>query len=82
MDFFFVLSAFLLTERLLLRELTPRTTLRFYVRRAQRIWPLYFAGVLAIFLINEVAHWLAPGWAAARDSLPQFLTFTQYVEMY
>jgi peptidoglycan/LPS O-acetylase OafA/YrhL len=47
-DLFFVLSAFLITS-LLLRELedTGSISLRlFYIRRALRIWPLYFLVIL------------------------------------
>ncbi|HSK64037.1 MAG TPA: acyltransferase [Pyrinomonadaceae bacterium] len=48
-DLFFVLSAYLITE-LLLREHASRGSFSisaFYMRRALRIWPLYF-GVLAL----------------------------------
>jgi peptidoglycan/LPS O-acetylase OafA/YrhL len=49
-DLFFVLSAFLITQ-LLLREQDATGTMdvrRFYIRRALRIWPLYFAYLLVI----------------------------------
>ncbi len=53
-DLFFALSAYLITE-LLLRESAQQGTFSisaFYVRRALRIWPLYFAFLLAtIFVI-------------------------------
>lgn len=50
---FFVLSSYLITE-LLLRESEQRGTLdvkSFYIRRALRIWPLYFFFLVVVFLI-------------------------------
>lgn len=50
---FFVLSSYLITE-LLLREYEQRGTLdvkSFYIRRALRIWPLYFVFLVVIYLI-------------------------------
>lgn len=53
-DLFFALSAYLITE-LLLREHAKRGTFSvsaFYIRRALRIWPLYFVFLaLTIFII-------------------------------
>ncbi|HEY0745209.1 MAG TPA: acyltransferase family protein, partial [Steroidobacteraceae bacterium] len=49
-DLFFTLSAFLITT-LLLREKELHGTINissFYVRRALRVWPLYFAFLLII----------------------------------
>jgi peptidoglycan/LPS O-acetylase OafA/YrhL len=54
-DLFFVLSAYLITE-LLLREFegTGRLDVRaFYVRRALRIWPLYFTFLLGAFFFES-----------------------------
>ena len=67
---FFLLSSFLITE-LLLREheQTGRIHLSaFYVRRVFRIWPLYFAFIIAAELINCFSHSLIP--AFARHSFP------------
>jgi peptidoglycan/LPS O-acetylase OafA/YrhL len=50
---FFVLSSYLITE-LLLRESEQRGTLdvkSFYIRRALRIWPLYFVFLIVVYLI-------------------------------
>jgi len=50
---FFVLSSYLITE-LLLREYAQRGTLdvkSFYIRRALRIWPLYFFFIILVFLV-------------------------------
>ena len=56
-DLFFALSAFLITE-LLRREYADRGTFglrAFYVRRALRIWPLYFAFLAAtVFVIPMI----------------------------
>jgi len=55
---FFLLSAYLITE-LLLREKEATGTINvraFYIRRALRIWPLYF---LALFVAFVVTHWYA-----------------------
>ena len=52
-DLFFALSAFLITE-LLRREYAERGTFglrAFYVRRALRIWPLYFTFLAATVLV-------------------------------
>ena len=56
-DLFFVLSAYLITE-LLLREHAQRGSFSisaFYVRRALRIWPLYFTFLaLTIFVVPRI----------------------------
>ncbi len=57
LDLFFALSAYLITE-LLLREHASRGTFSvsaFYVRRALRIWPLYFTFLaLTVFVIPTI----------------------------
>jgi peptidoglycan/LPS O-acetylase OafA/YrhL len=53
-DLFFCLSAYLITE-LLMREkaATGRVDVSaFYIRRALRIWPLYFAFLAASYLVG------------------------------
>ncbi len=55
-DLFFVLSAYLITE-LLLREHATRGTFSisaFYIRRALRIWPLYFTFLAATVFVMPV----------------------------
>jgi peptidoglycan/LPS O-acetylase OafA/YrhL len=57
-DLFFVLSAYLITE-LLLREKGRRGALdvgAFYIRRALRIWPLYYSFIALVALV--------PAWRA------------------
>ncbi|HSE17951.1 MAG TPA: acyltransferase [Pyrinomonadaceae bacterium] len=57
LDLFFALSAYLITE-LLLREHASRGTFSisaFYVRRALRIWPLYFTFLaLTVFVVPTI----------------------------
>lgn len=57
LDLFFALSAYLITE-LLLREYVNRGSFSvsaFYVRRALRIWPLYFTFLaLTVFIIPAI----------------------------
>lgn len=74
-DVFFVLSGFLITT-LLLRE-PPRPLGRilgdFYMRRALRIFPLYYAGVL---LYAPVAlQRSSESWATYREFLPSLLLY-------
>lgn len=55
-DLFFALSAFLITE-LLIREYVARgkfSLSSFYIRRALRIWPLYFAFLAATALVIPI----------------------------
>jgi peptidoglycan/LPS O-acetylase OafA/YrhL len=57
-DLFFCLSAFLITS-LLLREQAITGTIslrRFYIRRALRIWPLYFLTLALVFLGLPALH--------------------------
>jgi peptidoglycan/LPS O-acetylase OafA/YrhL len=74
LDLFFVLSSYLITE-LLLREIETRGTLdvrSFWIRRALRIWPLYFATLLGAVL---VAPRLLPQDLDAAHALA-YATFT------
>jgi peptidoglycan/LPS O-acetylase OafA/YrhL len=76
---FFVLSAFLITD-LLLRERERFGTIHiqaFFLRRALRIWPLYFAFITAAYLFYRVT---SPGMLTTRGVLCLFLlTGNMYV---
>ena len=77
---FFVLSGFLITTLLLReRERFGRVDLKaFWVRRALRIWPLYY---LIVAIGFGVIPWVRPGFsptlrrAMYADHLPAFLAF-------
>ena len=75
---FFVVSGFLITT-LLLREMDRygRISLRdFHIRRALRIWPLYYA-VPALYVVNALAVERGTVRAASfLHYLPSFATFT------
>jgi peptidoglycan/LPS O-acetylase OafA/YrhL len=75
---FFVVSGFLITT-LLLREMERYGTISlrdFYIRRALRIWPLYYA-VLAIYVVNALVFERGTVRAASfLHYLPSFATFT------
>ncbi|MDZ7876275.1 MAG: acyltransferase [Saprospiraceae bacterium] len=83
-DFFFVLSGFLIAY-MLIEEINKTGTLqvkRFYIRRALRLWPLYFlVGVIGILTANFFINWFNMGYGqgTTRDMLINLLclfTFT------
>jgi peptidoglycan/LPS O-acetylase OafA/YrhL len=71
-DLFLVLSGYLVTSIILKYHETPGFLTRFAVRRAIRIWPVYFLALLALVAINPLLPEPFP-----MDGLPYFLTFTQ-----
>ena len=56
-DIFFVLSGFLITGILYDSQHKQNRYRDFYARRTLRIFPLYYAVWLAIWLLTPVAHW-------------------------
>jgi peptidoglycan/LPS O-acetylase OafA/YrhL len=77
---FFVVSGFAVTTSLMAAKSSQRSIwLRirsFYVRRALRIWPIYFAYIAASF-----AFLMALGEWGMLGQLPWLVTFTQNMEM-
>ncbi len=76
-DLFFVLSGYLITNILLAHRPTGPFYLAFYARRALRIWPVYYLGLIALMLVNPLLPVPEP-W----DSLPYYLTYTLNLPMY
>jgi peptidoglycan/LPS O-acetylase OafA/YrhL len=82
MDFFFMASGFVISAQLLLNREAENLLTAFFMRRALRVWPLYFATLLFGFLVylatSHVNVWSATqarGWI-------QFATFSAFVEGY
>jgi peptidoglycan/LPS O-acetylase OafA/YrhL len=55
-DFFFVLSGFLITSILLRQQCHPKAILKFYIRRALRLFPLYYFLVLIVLISIPILH--------------------------
>ena len=57
LDFFFVLSGFLITGILWDTRNAPNRFSTFYVRRTLRIFPLYYGVMIALLCCGPVLHW-------------------------
>lgn len=82
-SFFFVLSGFLITYLLLKeKELSGKINIKnFYLRRALRIWPLYFLIVAMCLVVFPMFEPILPKWfpiSVTTDELNKwfYLTFT------
>lgn len=74
---FFVLSGFLITY-LLLNELKASNTLNikhFYIRRALRIWPLYYAVLIFVFFIYPALRNLVGMDSSHGHNIPYYFLF-------
>jgi peptidoglycan/LPS O-acetylase OafA/YrhL len=82
MDYFFMASGFVISAQLIQNRNAENLLSAFFMRRALRVWPLYFAtllfGLVVFVLTSGVDVWNAVqtrGWV-------QFATFTAFVEGY
>jgi len=77
-DFFFVLSGFLITGILFDSRHDPHRARTFYIRRTLRIFPLYYGVMLALVLSAPVLHWQWSWswlvWAAYLGNYAPFVT--------
>ena len=75
-NIFFVLSGFLITGILYDSRNDPHRARNFYIRRALRIFPLYYGIFLIFLLFNPTAHWrLSAYWIAWPLYVANFLPF-------
>jgi peptidoglycan/LPS O-acetylase OafA/YrhL len=73
MDFFFVLSGFLITGILADSKGKPHYFRNFFARRSLRVFPLYYGFITLIFLLLPLAGILIPDAEAMRERWLYFL---------
>jgi len=81
-DFFFVLSGFLITY-LFIKEQNSTGAIdgkKYFLRRALRIWPLYFLGIVIAFIGIYVSN--ATGTDSGDGYKPNLLTLLTFTENY
>ena len=77
LDFFFVLSGFLITSIILQRGTDPLFLMKFYARRSLRIWPIYYLTILAFVAVNPfLKH------SYQLNGLIYYFTYTQNISQY
>lgn len=75
-DIFFVLSGFLITGILFDTRNNPDRVRTFYIRRALRIFPLFYAVMLALLITWPILHWhFSWGWLAWPTYVGNFTPF-------
>jgi peptidoglycan/LPS O-acetylase OafA/YrhL len=73
-DLFFVLSGYLITTILLNGDLTSASLRTFYLRRAFRIWPIYYLTLVVFLVVNALLPEPSP-----TAAWPYFFTYTQFL---
>jgi peptidoglycan/LPS O-acetylase OafA/YrhL len=82
-DLFFVISGFVITRLLLeIPRLSGRVLWNFWLRRALRIWPVYFFTLAATFALGSVLYRVGMEGPAYSGSVWKFLVFLQFTELY
>jgi peptidoglycan/LPS O-acetylase OafA/YrhL len=76
-DLFFVLSGYFITNNIQKNRRKPGFLFVFFSRRALRIWPAYYVGLLACVVLNRYLKWDKP-----LDAIAYYLTFTQNIHAY
>lgn len=76
-DLFFVLSGYLITAIILKYGNRKGFLSSFYVRRALRIWPIYYLTLIGLVVLNlcRRSHPSMAGW-------PYYFTYTQHIHRY
>jgi len=76
-DLFFVLSGFLITGILLDTKDQPRRWSNFVVRRALRIFPLYYGALTILFVVlPRLVHWSEPAFTTLQVNQRWYWTYT------
>jgi peptidoglycan/LPS O-acetylase OafA/YrhL len=77
-ELFFVLSGYLITAILIRHEGSPRLLRNFYVRRALRIWPIYYLTILVIAIAGPLLP-RPTSWAGLGNRAFAVVTFIAFV---
>jgi len=76
-DFFFVISGFLITSIILANSGRNGFLRKFYLRRSLRIWPIYYLSLFGVVAVNSVSS-----TPSRLDGFPFYLTYTQFIQRY
>ena len=69
-DFFFVLSGFVIAEAYGRRIVAPRSVLTFLLRRFGRVWPLHMAVLVVLVLLEFTKLFAARRWGIEFSNTP------------